>query len=557
MLTHLQIRDFAIVEQLELELQPGMTAITGETGAGKSILVDAIGLLLGDRADSGVIRHGAERADLVAGFDLSALPAAREWLAARELGDGGECLLRRVIGPQGRSRAYINGIAQPAQALKELGEMLIDIHGQHAHQSLLQRDLQRQLLDDHAGNQPLLAELGRHFRQWSELRRQLERLRQADAERDARLDLLRFQVNELEALGLKPGELAELEQEHRLLASASRRLEASQQILQWLYENDEVSADTLLGQSLHELDALSILDSRLVPVGELLTSASIQLREACDELRRYARDIDLDPGRLDWIERRLAEIQTLARKHRLSPEELPRRLGELQAELAGLDHSEQRIEALEREMELHHCDYQRIAAELGRRRQATARELGTGVSRAMAGLGMAGGRFEARLEPLERPTAQGLEAVEFWVSANPGQPPRPLAKVASGGELARISLAIQVIAAHATHIPTLIFDEVDSGIGGAVAEVVGRQLRHLGEHRQVLCVTHLPQVAAQAHHHFQVSKLREADTTRTRIARLEGERRVEEIARMLGGIELTASTLAHAREMIDLAARAG
>ena len=551
MLTQLRVRDFAIVEELELELAAGMTAVTGETGAGKSILVDAIGLLLGDRADSGVIRHGAERTDISAVFDLDALPTARAWLAERDLNEAGECHLRRVVTRNGRSRNYINGVPQPAQALRELGERLVDIHGQHEHQSLLRREAQRQLLDDYAGNQTFVAELAERYRNWSQLRQDLRALRQASGERDARLDILRYHLRELVALDLAEGEVAELEREQRRLANASQLLETGQRLLGWLTEGDGDAMADRLGQSLRELDTLSRLDPRLAPVSELLNAALIQVQEAGGELRGYVSDLDLDPEHLARIEQRLAAALQLARKHRTAPEELPALRARFETELDRLEHSETRLDELQQAVKAARAVYQEQADRLSERRTAAARELGERVSGALAELGMPGGRFHIALERQDQPAPGGLETVEFQVSANPGQPLRPLAKVASGGELSRISLAIQVITARAARIPTLIFDEVDSGIGGGVAEVVGRQLRALGGNRQVLCVTHLPQVAAQAHQHFKVEKQTDGASTHTQVLPLDASARVAEIARMLGGLELTASTLAHAREMVE------
>lgn len=551
MLTQLRIRDFAIVEDLELELAPGMTAVTGETGAGKSILVDAIGLLLGDRADSSTIRHGAERTDISAAFDLDSLPAARAWLADRDLDREQDCQLRRVVASNGRSRNYINGVPQPAQALRELGELLVDIHGQHEHQSLARRDAQRQLLDDYAGNQALIAELEQDYRAWSQLRQELRDLRQASSERDARLDILRYHLRELAALNLADGEIARLEFEQRRLAHSSQLLDTGQRLLVWLTEGDEDAVADRLNQSLRELDGLIRLDARLAPMSELLNAALIQVQEASSELRDYVQDLDLDPEHLAQVEQRLAAAHQLARKHRVAAEELPALRARFEAELDQLEHSETRLEALQQAVHDALAAYRRHADELTERRTVAARELGERVSKALAGLGMPGGRFSILLERLDKPAPTGLETVEFQVSANPGQPLRPLAKVASGGELSRISLAIQVITAHAARIPTLIFDEVDSGIGGGVAEVVGRQLRALGGNRQVLCVTHLPQVAAQAHQQLKVEKQTDGATTHTQVASLNAEERVTEIARMLGGLELTANTLAHAREMVE------
>ena len=555
MLTQLRIRDFAIVEELELELAAGLTAVTGETGAGKSILVDAIGLLLGDRADSGVIRHGAERADLSVLFDLDALPSARAWLVERDLDRDRECHLRRVVASNGRSRSYINGVPQPAQALRELGERLVDIHGQHEHQSLLRRETQRQLLDDYAGHQALVAELDAHYQTWSRLEREMRELRQAASERDARLDILRYHLRELAALDLAEGEVAQLEGEQRRLANSSQLLDTGQRLLGWLTESDEDAIADRLGQSLRELDALSRLDARLAPVGEMLGAALIQVQEASGELRGYVQDLDLDPEHLTRVEQRLAAAHQLARKHRVTAEELPPLRARFEAERDRLEHSETRLEELQQAVRDARATYQSGADRLSEQRMAAARELSERVSAALAGLGMPGGRFGIVLERLDKPTPAGLEMVEFQVSANPGQPLRPLAKVASGGELSRISLAIQVIAARATRIPTLIFDEVDSGIGGGVAEVVGRQLRTLGGSRQVLCVTHLPQVAAQAHQQIKVEKQTDGETTHTQVLPLDGNERVTEIARMLGGLELTENTMMHAREMVEKATR--
>ncbi|MFZ4790384.1 MAG: DNA repair protein RecN [Candidatus Competibacteraceae bacterium] len=554
MLIHLRIRDFAIVEMLELELAAGMTAVTGETGAGKSILVDAIGLLLGDRADSGVIRHGAERADLSAAFDLDQLPAARAWLVERDLDRDRECHVRRVVvAGNGRSRNYINGVPQPAQALRELGELLVDIHGQHEHQSLLRRDAQRQLLDDYAGHQALAVTVAEQYRTWSRLRQELRQLQQISSERDARLDILRHHLRELAALNLAEGEITELESEQRRLAHASQLLDTGQQLLNGLTEGDEGTIADRITHSLRELDGLIRLDPRLTPVSELLNAALIQLQEAGSELRDYVQSLDLDPAHLARVEQRMTAAHHLARKHRLAAEELPGLRTRFEAELDTLEHSETWLESVQQAVQEALAGYRANAGQLSEQRGVAARDLTERITQALAGLGMPGGRFGIALEPLDTPTPGGLETVEFQVSANPGQPLRPLSKVVSGGELSRISLAIQVITAHAARIPTLIFDEVDTGIGGGVAEVVGRELRELGSNRQVLCVTHLPQVAAQAHQQFKVEKQTDGESTHTQVLALDAEERVTEIARMLGGIELTANTLAHAREMLESA----
>lgn len=555
MLIHIRLRDFAIVDELELEFGGGMTALTGETGAGKSILVDALGLALGDRGDSGVVRHGAERAEIEAGFDVSALPAVTDWLHDQDLDADGDCLLRRVLGKDGRSRAYINGRSVTLQALQELGAQLIDIHGQHEHQSLLRRDMQRALLDDYAGHDAQLDALANLYREWKRASDEVAQLRQAIEERAARGELLRYQVRELQALALTEDELDTLNQEHARLANVGRLLETSQRALNQLYESEEGTAHLQLSQSLHEIEVLCDLDPSLNDAKELLAGALIQLREGADALRRYTDRLELDPERLNQVEQRLGSIHDMARKHRLTPSELPVLLIRLEVELAGLENADARLDALQAHIDALTRAFNTQAQSLSDARRRAAQTLGTRVSKIMTQLGMPGGRIEITVEASTpvRFTPTGIDAIEFLVSANPGQPLRPLSKVASGGELSRISLAIQVITANSGRIPTLIFDEVDTGIGGGVAEVVGRQLRTLGEARQVLCVTHLPQVAAQAHHHLQVSKLSGKDHTRTSIRVLNTEQRTDELARMLGGVEITSQTLAHAEEMLTRA----
>lgn len=555
MLTRLHIRNFALVEYLELEFAPGMTVLTGETGAGKSILLDALGLVLGDRADSGTVRAGCDRAEISATFDIRGLQAVRAWLEERELNLDDECILRRTVSADGGSRGYINGQPAPVQSLRDLGEQLVDIHGQHAHQSLLKRDLQRQLLDGYAGHDALVEQVGAAYRRWRDLQQELERLSRAAGERDSRLELLRYQVGELEALGLTGDELTALEEEHGRLANASRLQEGVQRALDLLYEGDEMAVVSLLGRTLSELRELQTIDGQLTGACELLDSAAIQAREAAGELRHYLDRADLDPERLDWVEQRLAAIQELARKHRCTGAELPALLERLQQELAGLEQAGQRLDGLEAEIKRCRDAYLKQAKELSAGRRKAAQTLAAQVSANMAELGMKGGKFEVALETVDgdEPAPHGLERVELLVSANPGQPPKPLAKVASGGELSRISLAIQVISAGKGSIPTLIFDEVDVGVGGGVAEMVGRQLHTLGGERQVLCVTHQPQVAAQGHQHLQVSKQSQGDATRSAVKLLDAEARVEEIARMLGGMTITGQTLSHAREMLALA----
>lgn len=551
MLTHLHIRDFAIIDELELDLTAGMTALTGETGAGKSILADALGLALGDRADSGVVRHGRERAEISASFDITALVPLQTWLAEQGLDADGECVVRRLITSEGRSRGFINSQAVPMLTLQQLGEWLVDIHGQHEHQSLLRREVQRELLDDYAEHGPLLSELTACFQRWKSLNEQLTQLRAAADSRDARLDLLRYQVNELDVLAPGEGEIAQLEEEHRRLHHAQRLLDTSQQVLDQLYENDGALVSGL-NQQTHELEQLLRYDPRLAPPLQLMREAAIQLNEAAGELRAYLAGLELDPHRLIQVEERLNSLHDFARKHRVQPEELPALHARLREELATLQNSGAQLENLAVEARRQQDHYRQLAQRLSTGRAEAAQTLSTAVTNRLPELGMPGGCFSivlnARADDDFAPT--GMEQVEFQVSANPGQPPRPLAKVASGGELSRISLAIQVVTSRCLRVPTLVFDEVDVGIGGGVAEIVGKQLRALGGSHQVLCITHLPQVAALAHQHLQVRKRSTGDGTTTTIARLGDAERYEEIARMLGGVEITKQTRAHAREMV-------
>lgn len=555
MLNTLHIRDFAIIDRLELSLNAGLTVLTGETGAGKSILIDALNLVLGDRGDAGVVRHGCERAEISAGFDIGTTLAAQRWLKEHDLDSGDECLLRRSITREGRSKGFINGAPVTMQALRELGEMLVDIHGQHEHQSLLRNDTQRQLLDDYAGHGPLLEDVAAAFQAWKTASRVLLALDQAAAERAARLDLLMYQARELETLKLGEGEWAELEEEQARLANSGRLLDACQGALEALYDSDQGSIHSLLSATARELHAVQDFDRRLTSVLDMLASATIQTQEAAAELRAYLDGLQQDPQRLASVEQRLTSAHELARKHRLRPEELPARLILIQGELAELQSSDARLEQLRGEIDVLEQIYLRHAETLSASRIQAARKFAQQVTAVMQQLSMAGGSFEIALEQLaaEQFSAYGSERAEFLVGANPGQPLQPLIKVASGGELSRISLAIQVIAAQNGRIPTLIFDEVDVGIGGAVAEIVGQQLRALGRQRQVLSVTHLPQVAALGNQHLRVSKQSARGTTRVDLIKLPPAERYTEIARMLGGVEMTEQTLKHAREMVERA----
>ncbi|MGH8504143.1 MAG: DNA repair protein RecN [Gammaproteobacteria bacterium] len=555
MLTRIHIRDFAIIDELELEFGPGMSVLTGETGAGKSILIGALGLVLGDRADAGTVRDGAARAEIALGLDIEQRASARDWLKRHDLEADGECLLRRVITRDGRSRAYINGSPAALQLLRQFGEMLVDIHGQHEHQSLLRNATQRELLDAHAGNDTRLARLTEIYHELRALREQVDGFAAQARERENRIDLLRFQLRDLTQLALGEGEFDALGEEHRRLAHAGQLRDITLGAYLALYEGEDETVDARIGQMIGDLETLRELDGALREPLELLAAAQAELREAASLLRRYADGLEPDPQRLAWVEARISDIHDLARKHRLTPAEIPDRHAELQAQLEALEDPEYDLERLSERLRTLEDDYQAAARGLHAARVAAASNLSAGVTAAMQELGLAGGRFEIKIEfdDTQNISPHGLDRIEFQVSANPGQPLAPLARVASGGELSRISLAIQIKAAQDLSIPTLIFDEVDSGIGGAVAEVVGRQLRRLSERRQVLCVTHLAQVAAQTHHHYQVSKRTQGRKTRTRVAMLKDKERVDEIARMLGGVEVTDKTRAHAQEMISRA----
>jgi len=552
MLSHLHIQDLVIVHALSLDLRAGMTALTGETGAGKSILIDGLGLALGDKADPAMIRAGCERAEVSAVFDITALPAVQAWLAERELAAGDECILRRVLVREGRSRAFINGSPTTRQALAELGEQLLAIHGQHAHQLLLRPTAQRVLLDAYAGHTALLQRVADAHQRLRHAEQALDALREAARDRASRLEFLRFQVSELDELDLAAGELDELADQQTRLAHAEQLQRDSAALADLLYESDRAVAPTL-GRATGLLEQLSRLDPQLDEGRGLLDSARIQVEEAANLLRHYADDVALDPQQLAAVDERLGRAHDLARKHRIEPEALPDHHQTLRAELQQLEHADQAEDQLAAEAASARQDYQAAATALHKSRRKAAKQLAATVTDSMQTLAMAGGRFGVVVDcPADAPPgAHGSDQVRFEVAANPGQPAGPLNKVASGGELSRISLAIQVATAGCDEVPTLIFDEVDVGIGGAVAEIVGQLLSSLGEARQVLCVTHLPQVAAQAHQHLKVSKQTDGRTTLTGIATLAEDDRVAEIARMLGGVKITDQTLAHAREMIS------
>ena len=557
MLTSLQVRDYAIVDRIAVDFEPGMTVLTGETGAGKSILVDAVGLVLGDRGGSQLVRDGAKRAEFSAEFDISALPLVREWLEQQALDQDDECLLRRVISAEGRSRAFVNGNAVTMQQLKTLGELLLDIHGQHFHQSLGRRAVQRQLLDYFGELLEQRRATEAAYAQWQSLREQLDQLRTAEADRASRLDLLQFQLQELEALDLEDGEIDALEAEREKLKHSGALADGVAASLQSLSENEAANANSLLVEASRSLQAVVAFDSELETITELLDTAAIQIAEAREALQRYGDSIDMDPARRDWVEERVDALQSVARKHRVNVEDLTVLQGQLRTEVDELTHAEERGMQLEREVGDARATYRELAVALSGERKKAAKEFAAAVTDTMAGLGMPGGVFAVNITPLADDAAKswGIDDIEFLMSANPGQPAMPLSRVASGGELSRMSLAIQVIASDGSAIPTMVFDEVDSGVGGRVAEMVGRRLRELGANRQVLCVTHLPQVASQADRHFRISKVTDGKSTRTGVAALSRDERIEELARMLGGVEITQKTIDHAAEMLAGAAR--
>lgn len=551
MLRYLQIRDFALIEAVELEFQPGLTVLTGETGAGKSMIVDALELLAGGRAGAEWVRSGAERAEISATADISA--TAGELLHLLEehaIPAQGELVLRRVIGSDGRSRAWLGGQSVPLQVLQAAAALLFDIHGQHEFQSLVRPATQRTLLDSYGRLEALSAQVRTAHSLWLALLNRSVELESAADERGSRLELLRYQQREIEALQLQEGEIEALHAEHARLANRGRLLLAARAALDGLYEAEGANAHVLIARSISGLRTAAALDAQLGPLVPLLDEAALRIKDASHTLQQYLDTLDIDPQRADAIERRLAAVEELARKHRIAPSALIGQGHALAAELAGLETAAADLGAIRGQLNAALARFQELARQLSARRAAAARALAKEISGRMQELGMAGGRFLIEVTPLDsaEPAPHGLDRVEFRVSTNPGQAPRAVAKVASGGELARLSLAVQVCCA-AQAAPCMVFDEVDTGIGGAVAEIVGRELRALGNSAQVLCVTHLAQVAAQGHQHLRVSKHTDGRSTRTGITVLDEAARVEEIARMLGGVEITPRTRAHALEM--------
>jgi DNA repair protein RecN (Recombination protein N) len=554
MLTHLQIRDFAIIDLIELEVRAGLTVLTGETGAGKSIVVDALALLSGGKGGAEVVRAGTERAELSATFDISdSPPELRELLKEQSIDAEDELTVRRVIAADGRSRGYINGVSVPLTLLRDVGALIVDIHGQHEFQSLTRPAAQRELLDDFGKHVDLAGNVRESHKIWVALVNRASELEGKAKDRDTRIEMLRFQVSELKALDLKDGEVAQLAEERTRHSNRGRLAEAAQAAVGLLYDSDNGNAHATASRALAGIKTLSGVDPRLAKVVPMVDEATIQIREAARELSRYLETLDIDPARQEEVERRLAAIEELSRKHRVTAGELVGRASQLEGELAELDSADNNLSALKKQQAEALDAYRKLATQLSLARQAAARALSKDITARMQTLGMAGGRFLIDVsQPNGEPSLHGLDSIEFRVTANPGQPLRPLAKVASGGELSRLSLAVQV-ACSSKDTRCMVFDEVDSGVGGAVAEIVGRELKALGFSGQTLCVTHLPQVAAQGHHQLRVSKLTDGKTTRTTISELTMDERVEEVARMLGGKEITGKAREHAREMLQMA----
>ncbi|WP_437887792.1 DNA repair protein RecN [Phytobacter sp. V91] len=551
MLAQLTISNFAIVRELEIDFLSGMTAITGETGAGKSIAIDALGLCLGGRAEADMVRAGSARADLCARFALKDTPAAQRWLEANQLEDGRECLLRRVISSDGRSRGFINGTAVPLSQLRELGQLLIQIHGQHAHQLLVKSEHQKALLDGYAGEYALTLQMAERYRLWHQSCRELAQHQQQSQERAARAELLQYQLKELNEFNPQPGEFEQIDEEYKRLANSGQLLSTSQQALNLLADGEDANLQSQLYTARQMVTELAGMDTSLSGILNMLEEASIQISEASDELRHYCDRLDLDPNRLYELEQRISKQISLARKHHVSPELLPQYHQSLLDEQQQLDDQADSQETLKLAVDKHHKQALESATHLHTQRKIYAQELAQLITESMHMLSMPHGVFDIDVSFDEHTlTAEGADRIEFRVTTNPGQPLQAISKVASGGELSRIALAIQVITARKMETPALIFDEVDVGISGPTAAVVGKLLRQLGESTQVMCVTHLPQVAGCGHHHFYVSKETDGEMTETHMQPLDKRARLQELARLLGGSEVTRNTLANAKELL-------
>ncbi|BDM65415.1 DNA repair protein RecN [Shewanella sp. NFH-SH190041] len=551
MLCQLSINNFAIVRFLELDFGPGMTSITGETGAGKSIAIDALGLCLGNRADAASVRPGASKTEVSASFSLHDVPLAKRWLEDNDLELEQDCILRRTISADGRSRAYINGNPVPLQQLKGLGQLLVGIHGQHAHHAMLKAEHQLTLVDSYANHQQLLENVAKAYQAYKHTEAELKRLQQSAQERQARKQLLQYQVEELDEFALMPGEFEQIETEHKRLANGSALIETCEHGLYLLSEGEDGNVESLLNKAVALADELKEFDPALESIGSMLNEALISVQESAAELQRYQSHLELDPEHFAQLESRLSQAMQLARKHQVSANELATHHQALKAELEGIDSDNSKLESIEDALNDSRDAYLVQARKLSQSRQRYAKELDNLVTCSIHQLNMPNGQFEidisfsdSQMSPL------GSDKLEFLVSTNPGQPLQPLAKVASGGELSRIGLGIQVITAQKVATPTLIFDEVDVGISGPTAAVVGNMLRQLGQSTQVFCVTHLPQVAGNGHQHMFVNKSNSDGQTETSMKPLNHDQRIEELARLLGGDTITSNTLANARELL-------
>jgi DNA repair protein RecN (Recombination protein N) len=550
---HLSVRHLAVVDDLSLDFTTGMTSLTGETGAGKSLIVDALGLVLGDRADSSMVRHHCDRAEIEASFDIQHNEILKQWLKENELDDDEQCNLRRTISKDGRSRAYINGRSVTLSQLKTVSEYSIDIHGQHAHQSLLRPETQRTIIDTVANTQKTLSELSQCYKEWQTNKQQLEAIKQRNDEQAAHLELLRYQVEELEQFELSDSIIEGLLSEQQQLAHASEITQTVESAIYQLFDQEQGNTYSTVSQLVSEFETIQNYDESLSTINEMLNSVVIQLDECGSELRRYIENIDINPSRLNEVEQTLSALHDLSRKHHIEIEQLPQHYQQLVDELHDLAHLSENQSELEQLLQEQEKKCLALCGQLSKQRKIAAVGLAKELTTSIQQLAMPAGHIEIALKPMNNGnlTETGSDQIQFLVSTNPGQQAGELAKVASGGELARISLAIQVATAGNKRVSTLVFDEVDVGIGGGVAEVVGQHLRHLAQTRQVLCITHLPQVAAQAHQQLQVSKTHSTDSTHIEINQLSNSQRIEEIARMLGGVNITEKTLSHAEEMLS------
>ena len=552
MLRSLQIRNFAIIDEIDITFNDDMTVLTGETGAGKSILIDALSLVLGERGSSNLIRNKEKRAEYTAEFEITNNSHALNWLIEKSLDNENECILRRTISPDGKSRSFINGNTVNLQSLRSLGDLLVDIHGQHFHQSLCKKNVQRDLLDHFGGLSVTKNKIKRIFNEWKELSDQLSKMIEGNTNKEDRIDLLSFQLKELDELALISGEYDSLNSEFKKISNIEKINKGINSLIDCLQSNEITNVEQMLNDSIKNIDTLATFDNSLEETKNLLSEAEINVSEAIGNLSRYGESIDYDNQKSREIEERLNTIISLSRKHRVDPDELIDTKIQIEKELNALNNSQTSIDEAERHLSDLRKKYDDLASELTKKRSDSAKKLSRLVANSMNELGMAGGIFEAEITVSNNISQHGIDDITFHISANPGHKPQPLSNIASGGELSRMSLAIQVITSNGTNIPTMIFDEVDSGIGGAIAEVVGNKLKDLGQNKQVLCVTHLAQVASKGKSHIRINKLTDNKKTKIYASKHNSDERIEEIARMIGGIELTEKTREYAKEMLSL-----